>query len=465
MSSPVLTADNAVAAQAFDAAVNSILAHRADAPVHLAAALAADPALAIAHALAGFLAMLQARREAADSAAGSLSAARRAIAARGGSLREHAFVAALAAWLEDGDMIASAGLLEHHLLAEPRDAAAIKLAHGVRFMLGDAVGMRFALERALPAWDEDTPGHAFILGCHAFALEETGDRRSAERVGRLAVAREPADLWGTHAVAHVLEGEGRARDGIAWLATAEARLPEAGNFARHLFWHRALFHLHLGETDAALALYDSRVREVPTEDFRDAANAASLLWRLASQGVRVGDARWQELADFAERRIGDHSLAFADLHYVLSLAAAGRRTALAAFLSGMRGRALRDTDTQARVIATAGLAVARAVAAAIGGEHAEAADLFATVRPGLQRLGGSHAQRDVFERMDVDAAIAAGRGRAAADLLAHRATRRAPGAWEADRVGRLGLQPLLAVSAQHRAAAPRPALPAPTHWR
>jgi len=416
----------------FDPAIEAMLGHRADTAGLLAAAIAARPDDAFGHALAGLCACLLARRETLEAARGHLATARRAEAdARGGAFR-----AALEAWAEQGDMEAAALILEARLRADPLDAAALKLAHGIRFMLGDAAGMRLAIEQALPAWNPTLPWHGFVLGCHAFALEETGDRRVAERVGRDAVALRPDDAWGAHAVAHVLEAEGRAREGLAWLGAAERRLNK-GPFVRHLSWHGALFHLHLGQGDAALAAYDDRVRAERSEDFRDVANAASLLWRLAAQGVPVG-ARWEELADIAESRIGDHSLAFADLHHVLSLAASGRRKALSAFLAGLRGRALRDIDTQARVFASVGLTVARGIAASAGGEATEAADLLGAVRRDLPRLGGSHAQRDLIERIGIAANVEAGRRRAGADLLAERAARRAPGVWEAVQVGAIG---------------------------
>lgn len=434
----------------FDAAIEAMLGHRAETPALLAAAVAARPDDAFGHALAGLSACLLARRETLEVARGHLANAR----AAGADARGAAFRAALAAWAEQGDMEAAALILDARLRADPLDAAALKLAQGIRFMLGDAAGMRLAVERALPAWDAAMPLHGFILGCHAFALEESGDRRAAERIGRAAVAQRPDDAWGAHAVAHVLESEGRAREGLAWLGAAERRLAHSP-FARHLFWHRALFHLHLGQGEAALALYDDRVHAERSEDFRDIANAASLLWRLAAQGVPVG-ARWEELADIAERRIGDHSLAFADLHHVLSLAASGRRAALAAFLAGLRGRALRGTDTQARVLATVGLAAARGIAAAAGGEAAQAADLLGASRRDLPRLGGSHAQRDLVERIAIAANRAAGRRRAAADLLAERATRRTPGAWEGAQVAALGPRAFLP---------PAPTLEEAAAWR
>jgi hypothetical protein len=425
------------AATALEAAIWGMLGHRADAGQRLAAALAADPGLALGHAIAGLQARMLARREMLPAAQRSLEAARESLRQRGGTAREHLFVRALADWQEGGDMEAAAITLEQQLAEQPLDAAALKLAHGIRFMLGDAPGMRLAVERALPAWNDALPGAGYVLGCHAFALEETGDIAAAERIGRHAVALEPGDLWAAHAVAHTLEGSGRAREGLGWLDSLAAQLPELGNFGRHIFWHRALFHLHLGEGEAALALYDRRVRDEPTEDFRDLANAASLLWRLESQRVPVGAARWDELADIAERRIGDHSLVFADLHHVISLAAAGRKQALAAFMAGMRGRALRDTDTQARLHARLGLPAARAIAAAIGGDPAEAKALFAQTRRDLPRIGGSHAQRDLFARIALDAALAAGDAAATVAQLAERATRRAPGAWETSCAQRL----------------------------
>lgn len=431
------TTEHAEAEAALDRTIEAVLGHRADAASHLAAALAVDPGLVMGHALAGLMACLQARRSLDQAAARSLGAARTGLRLRGGTPREHAFIASLAAWQEGGDMAQAALHLEQHLLTYPLDAAALKLAHGIRFMLGDSPGLRLPIERALPAWNDEMPHAGYIRGCHAFALEETGDVWRAERVGRHAVALQPADLWGAHAVAHALESSGRAREGIGWLDSVARQMAGLGNFARHIDWHRALFHLHLHEGEAALALYDSRVCDIMSEDYRDLANAASLLWRMAAQGVPVGAARWDALADLAERRIGDHSLVFADLHHVITLAAAGRAASLHAFLGGMRGRALRDTDTQARLHASIGLPLAEGIAAALGGRPAGALHLAPLLRRDLQRVGGSHAQRDVFERLLIEATHAAGQKRAASAMLGERAVRRAPGAWEDGLLGQI----------------------------
>lgn len=443
-----MTTDAPAAVAALDQAVAALLAHRADAGSHVQRALQADPGLVAARCLGGFGALIQARGSLQDTALTHLGAARAALCQRGGTVREAALVGALEAWAVQGDMPAAATRLEALLRADPLDALALKLAHAIRFMLGDAPAMRLAVEAALPAWDASVPGHGYILGCHAFALEETGEAAAAERIGRQAVAAAPDDLWGAHAVAHVLERAGRAGPGLDWIAELGPRLAAGGAFGRHIHWHAALFHLHLGQAEAALALFDHHVAAAPSEEVRDFANAASLLWRLEAQGLPVGAARWAALADVAARQAADPGLAFIDLHHVLALGAAGRVAELEAKLAAMRLRALAQTDTQARLLAPLGLPAAQGIAAALRGDAAEAVALLLPLRPQMQRLGGSDAQRDLFERILIQACLQAGQSALATLLLHDRVGQRARGAWEA----RLG-PPLAPPLAPRRALA------------
>lgn len=408
-----ITTHSAEAATQLDAAVMALLGQQAAAGARLGAALKADPMLVAGHALVGFSLMMAARRPLAVQALDSLANARAALASRGGTPRERALVQSLAAWAEGGDMARAAAGLEAIVQEDPHDILALRLAHGIRFMLGDAFAMRDAIETALPRWDVSMPGYGFLLGCHAFALEETGEAARAEAVGRRAVAIDPRDLWGAHAVAHAIGAQGRMREGIAWLRWLEPHLAGGSNFVRHVHWHRALFHLALGQQEAALALHDARVWAEPSEDVRDLMNAAHLLWRLEASGVPVGAARWDAVAEVAERRIGEHAWALADLHDVIALVGAGRDEAAARSVRSMGTHADSHGGDQARLAAEIGVQAARAVRAAMGGDAECAADGFDAVLPRLPELGGSHAQRSVFVAMRDRAAgdVAAGRAR------------------------------------------------------
>ncbi len=383
--------------------------------------------MTLAHCAKGFFLLLLARRELEAGAGAALDAAVASARDRGATDREHLYIDALRALLS-GDMFAAVARLDRITDRHPVDALAIKLAHGIRFMAGDNHGMRAALEAVLPAWSDAVPEHGYILGCHAFALEETGAYREAEATGRAAVARAPRDAWGLHAVAHVMEMEDRPREGVAWIEAGVNVWRGSNNFGYHILWHQALFYLELGQWPAALDLYDRRIRADCTDDFRDIANAASLLCRLEREGIDVG-ARWDELADKAEARVDDTSLAFADAHYLRALTAAGREGAAMALVEAMRARAMSGSDTQSEVMRDIGVPVCEAILAAHHHDYGRAVDLLMPLRSALQRLGGSHAQRDVFRQMLIDLAIAAGRLVEARSALSERLSARPGNRW------------------------------------
>lgn len=425
-----VTSSSQEAADAFDMAVEGVLGHRRDTGEHLTRALTLDPGFVPALALKGFAAKLLARRPHALAAAAAAQAARASLDERGGTSRERALVAALGAWCA-GDMVEAADILREATEDNPLDALAVKLDHAVRFMLGDAAGMRCSLETILPSWSREVPDAGFIFGCHAFALEETGDYAAAERQGRLATTLEAGDIWGAHAVAHVMEMSGRPAAGIEWLEQFQARLPDCNNFSRHVAWHRALFHLEQGEIEPILPLYDGAIRDEATSDFRDVSNAVSLLWRLEAEGVDVGD-RWRELADGAAGRVSEQGYAFAALHDLVALTADHRDADAAALVAEMR--AARGDHTQGRVIAEIGLALAEGLVLIGRGEGGRAVDHLAGLTPAIRAIGGSHAQRDLFHKILIDAAIATGRFAEAERLIVERGQRRGHNPWAVSRL-------------------------------
>jgi tetratricopeptide (TPR) repeat protein len=317
---------------------------------------------------------------------------------------------------------------EATLLDHPRDLVALKLAQYGTFYMGDSAGMRASTGRVLAAWDEAIPGYGFVLGCHGFSLEEAGNYAAAERAGRRAVELNPADVWAAHAVAHVMEMQGRARDGIAWIGSLDREWDATNNFVFHIRWHRCLFYLDLERYDTVLELYDREVRRESTDEYLDITNAVALLWRLEQSGVDVG-ARWAELAERSATHIDDHLLVFADVHYVMALAAVGDQEGVARWLQSSRRYAAVTGETQAGVMKEAGLALGEAAIAHRRGDWPLVVDLLQGARHETSRIGGSHAQRDLYERMLVDAALRDGRPALARALLSERRKRRPDDIW------------------------------------
>lgn len=336
--------------------------------------------------------------------------------------RERNHLQALSHWA-DGDVFAAASVWDRLLADDPLDLLALKLHHYTTFWTGRAGVLLSTVEGVLDAWSDETPGYDHVLGMHAFGLNETGRHERAEAVARGAVDRNPEDLWSIHAVAHALEMQGDHRRGDVffepWMDAWESKNP----FVGHIWWHAALFPWNAGDYDRVLDLYDNRLRPASTNFFLDIQNLSSLLTRLELAGVDVGD-RWSELGDHAADRTGDHVLAFTDLHCALTLARTERLDDLKAFLASLeehlasgRARSMETAGTETAVAITSGL-----VDAASGNPH-RASQKLLPLRGDLAPIGGSHAQRDLFDLLLADLTAAGGDTKMAVKLLRSRAAR------------------------------------------
>jgi tetratricopeptide (TPR) repeat protein len=412
-----VTAGGADAVQSLDRALMAYLGLARDTGDHLKATLAADPGMTMAHVLKGYFFLLMASGPLQARAPKSLAAAE--AAAGKATRREQAHVHALGHWIA-GDQSKAAAVWEEILADHPLDVLALRLAHHAYFYMGAAGDMLGSVERALKSWGEAAPGYGFVLGMRAFALEESGDYAAAEKSGRRAVDLNPDDPWAVHAVAHVCESQDHHADGIDWIKSLEPHWSQANNFRYHIWWHRALMHLDRGELDEAVRLYDECLWDPQSDEYLDLCNDAALLLRLEILGRDVGG-RWQPLADKVAGRADERILAFIDCHFLAALASAGRLDAARAMAAGMRDKG--------GIFAAAGAPVGEAIIAWKAGDHRLAADLMEGARKKIVGMGGSHAQRDLFEMILIDAALKAGDAKRAKGLLAARTVAKPADPW------------------------------------
>ena len=419
-----ISVSSPAALAAWDKMVLAFLAHAAATPEHLGRVLSESPEFAMAHATKGLFCLMLGRSEMNETAQDAYKAALACAREGNPTPREMGYVRGLGAWLDD-HLSETLREMEAVLTRWPEDALAMKISHATRFILGDRHGMRASVEALLPAYDAQNPARGYLFGCHAFSLEETGEYARAETAGRMGLSLSPDDAWGLHAVAHVFDMTCNARAGLGWLEGREGAWSHCNNFRYHVWWHKALMHLDQGEIDAVFALYDTEVRQDRTDDFRDISNGTSLLMRLELEGHDVGD-RWEELADISERRAEDACLIFADLHYMLALVGDNRETAIKRMMARLQRDAKQTNagELMARM-ANPGLSAATGLEAFGEGDYKTAFLNLGRARRSMQLVGGSHAQRDVFERLTIDCAIRAGFLDEAETILEERAAQRA----------------------------------------
>ncbi len=400
------TISNAQALENWNRTQLAFLAHGATTPTHLGETLTVDPQFALGHAVKAMFYILLGRKELLATAQEAFEAAEAANSAMPASKREAYLLHALRDWMT-GQPKAALRHFEAALADNPTDTLAMKLDHALRFVLGDNIGMRRMVEQVLPAYSNTHPGYGYLLGCHAFTLEETGEYNRAQIAGREGLLLAPDDAWGLHAVAHVHDMTADAAGGIKWLSGREEAWAHCNNFRYHVWWHKALMHLDLGEVDVVLDLYDQQIRNDKTDDYRDISNATSLLSRLELDGIDVGD-RWEELADLSANRTEDGCLIFADLHYLLALVGDQRHNAIATMMGRLHRDAKESRTDMQKAMAVPGLAAAIGLEAFGEAKFETAFINLARANADLQGAGGSHAQRDVFERLTIDSGIRAG---------------------------------------------------------
>ncbi|MEL7429239.1 MAG: tetratricopeptide repeat protein [Pseudomonadota bacterium] len=413
-----LTIANAEAEQSWNETLKAFLSHSAKTGDALKATLERDPHFALAHACKGLFSLLLGRRELDGAISTAFSSAQASDSENPVTERERHFINALGAWMA-GRQSRAVHEMECVLKKWPHDPLAMKMSHAIRFMLGDLKGMRRSLEDILHVYGGH-PAEGYFHGCHAFTLEETGDYDLAEKRGRKALDLAPDDSWGLHAVSHVFDMTGRAKEGLDWISDKNAAWEHCSNFRYHVWWHIALMHLDLGHYDKVLELYDDYIRKDKTDDYRDISNATSVLLRLEFEGVEVGD-RWEELAALSSGRTNDNCVAFADVHYMMALCGAKDEANATALISSMSSSAeTRHHCEFTAAIKHPGVLTARGLEAYRDHNFTLAYQCLSQARPDLQAIGGSHAQRDIFERLGIEAALQAGLYDEASVLLKER---------------------------------------------
>jgi tetratricopeptide (TPR) repeat protein len=377
------------------------------------AALAESPRFVMAHVLRAWLHLLGTEPAGLPVARAAFAAGRDLPA----TSREHGHLVAISRLL-DGDWFAAARVLEDVSAEYPRDLLALQAGHAIDFFTGNSRMLRDRIARALPAWSEGMPGHHAVLGMHAFGLEETGLYARAEAEGRRAVQLEPRDGWAQHAVAHVLEMQGRERDGVAWMRANPEAWSQDSFFARHNWWHLALYHLDLGETEEVLRIFDGPIYGSHSTVALDMVDASAMLWRLHLRGIPVGD-RWAALADGWEPFAAAGNYAFNDLHAAMAFIGAGRDEAIRELLRG-QDRAMAGAGDNAMFTQDVGAPATRALLAFAKENYAETVRLLRPLRRIAHRFGGSHAQRDLLDLTLIEAALRDGQTALAAALAAER---------------------------------------------
>ena len=333
--------------------------------------------------------------------------------------RERGHYEAVHAWI-NGDFFGAVQKWEAVLTAYPLDLFALELIHYTDVLLGDVVGQRDCVARVFNLWDESIPGYEFVLGFYSFGLEENNDFHRAEEMGRMALAIRPDNPYAVHAVSHVMEMSGRQTGGIRFMADHQKHWGTS-NFANHLWWHTALYHLDLEQHTKAFEIFDNHLDSRRNDGNKyEELDAAALLWRLNLVGEDAGD-RWAHLADKWEPAAQDTLYAFNDVHAMMTFVSDDRIEAQEKLLSANERYVEKASDANVAMSREIGIPFCLAMQDFRSERYGKCVDRLLPVRYMTHRLGGSFAQRDVIGWTLLEAALRSKRFELALGLANERA--------------------------------------------
>ncbi|XP_076371126.1 tetratricopeptide repeat protein 38-like isoform X2 [Tachypleus tridentatus] len=265
----------------------------------------------------------------------------------------------------DGYLREATSMWDDILVDHPSDMFAIRMAYDSNFSQGRLPQMRDVIARIFPLWKPTTPLYSYLFGQYAFALEETNFYHKAENFSRKL----------------------------------------SSLLVCHNFWHWAVYHIEQGELETAVDIFDTQVgKKIHSRSFLNISDATALLYRLELEGAQVKD-RWREVFEVCCTYIEDHTSAFNDIHGFMSCLGAKDKDATN-LLMNYFDKYIRETKgVSSKVSAKVGSRIIQAMLAYDEERYEDVVSLLYPLRYEIAEIGGSNAQRDVFNLLLIHAAL------------------------------------------------------------
>ena len=183
----------------------------------------------------------------------------------------------------------------------------------------------------------------------------------------------------------------------------------------------------MGHYQRALEVYDTGIRpSVVAKSAISLTDSASLMWRLQISGAAAPPGLMSELSIRAAPAAEQPGPAFRDSHAALAFAVASDEQSMARMMDGLQAAASNGD----RLVEEVTLPLVQGISAFVHQDYGEAIRLMEPLfsldarYDQLARVGGSHAQREVFEDTLTEAYLRSGQTDKAEEMIGHRLRRR-----------------------------------------
>ena len=381
----------------YNQGIHGILGFRQDTPDCFEKALAIDPNFHMARGHLGVHYFMEETAEALGKARDYLTQACEDLS--GLTDRERDVLETLQAWAQ-GKGRDAVQRMHAALETRPREAVLLQKLYFIYFMQGASEQLRDIITPIISHYENDS----YVQGMYSFALEENREFAKALEIGMRARELNSQDVWTLHALAHIYYETGAFAAGSKLLDEGIPQCEGVGFFRNHVVWHLALFEWEQGHYQKALSLYREQSAD-PAELLipPNLVDAVSLLWRLDLTGQKMTE-EWKAVEPSLDRLRKVPTYMFNQMHCALGLTGAGRLDWATEYLDALRARVKPERPG---LVGEVGVPLVEGLIAYAKGEYANCVDCLLPIKDKVIKIGGSHAQREVFADILLDACLQA----------------------------------------------------------
>lgn len=290
----------------------------------------------------------------------------------------------------------SYALLRQHLTVSPTDIFIASQVTGAYSVLAFSGKKYFEAERLalVESLKKHYPDDWWFESMYAFSLTEQGQHDEARRYAESSLSKHYHNGHACHSYSHVLYETNRHDEGRTFLSKWFEQYPEHSPIASHNRWHQALLEALDDHSDRALEYYHAKIKpSVATgPSYGRLIDATALLWRMTLRQTPIERQLWQEINDFWQLHFPQIGDPFLDVHRLFLQVHFSKKLDFESFTRQIHAYYTQQ-DTEARRVV---IQTAEALLAYKNGQYPTAQQRLQALLPHTPRIGGSHAQRDIF---------------------------------------------------------------------
>lgn len=236
---------------------------------------------------------------------------------------------------------------------------------------------------------------SIVHAWHSFGLSEKNLHTQAERHARMGLALEPRSGWSTHALAHVFEMTSRYDDGIRYMSQFESMWNFSNQISGHNYWHWSLYYLTKGEFESAANIFEQKLINQPGFD---SLSLSYLLFIEDSPVNQIVDKHYERIEGIIKPHRTNHYRSFIDVRLMMGLCVSKKYDEAEQFMNESIGSEyLHGKNVNENLL--------RSILAYSREKYEECIELLWPIRYEIKQIGGSDAQRDVFNLMLINACL------------------------------------------------------------